>query len=202
VKQAERPDRRSGRASRLFLRHIEQNGIVLRSKAGLGPQGRLDPFAAAERFGVVVANLSDLRSLNQEDVEQLHQLDARIWSGGATKLPDGKLLVVLNPNQTPERAAVTLMEEIAHAHFSHEPSALALQPAGAYIRVYDGAAEDEAYWTAAAALLPSSVIAHGVWRNISVEFLASSHGVSVELVEFRIKTLRLWPLYREYCAAA
>lgn len=202
VSSANGVDQQTRRESRMFLRFIEENGIALRKRAGLGPRERLNPFAAAENFGVVVVNLQDLQKLGAAEMQEIAGIDARTWSGGAIALPNGTLLVVLNPNQTLERATVTLMEEIAHAHYGHTPIALTVEPTGMLGRAYEADTEKEAYWTAAAALLPSSVVARAVWQGIPIETLASSYGVSIELVEFRIKTLQLWPWHREKCAAA
>lgn len=195
------PDRESGRASRSFLRHVEERAIALRQRAGVGPQGRFDPFAAAPRFGVEIGKLEGLQ-LDPEDLQRLQKIDARMWSGGARQLPDGRWIVLLNPNQTPERAVSTMAEELAHAHLDHRPSALLPDAAGLIGRTFDEADEDEAYWTGAAALLPSAVVARAVWHETAAEALASTYAVSLELVHFRIKTLRFWPWYRTYRAAA
>ncbi len=190
-----RPDRQSGRASRTFLRFVEEHGMALRKQVGVGLEERLDPIAIAPKFGIVIGNLESLQ-LDQQDLQRLRTISARTWSGGAQELPDGRLQILLNPNQTPERAVITVMEEVAHAHFGHQPSFLVPDSAGLIGRTFDEADEDEAYWTGAAALLPSVVVARAVWRAVPAETLASTYGVSVELVEFRIKTLRLWPWYR------
>lgn len=175
--------------------------MALREQVGVSPQGRLDPFAAAPKFGIVVGDLTSLQ-LDPCDLQRLEVIDARTWSGGAKQLPDGRYLVLLNPNQTAERGVTTVMEEIAHVYFGHRPSALAAEPTQLIGRTFDEADEDEAYWTGAAALLPSMVVARAVWHAAPVEALASAYGVSLELVEFRIKTLRLWPWYRAHRAAA
>jgi hypothetical protein len=196
-----KPDRQSGQAPRSFLRHVEERAIGLRRQAGVGPEVKLDPFAVARRFGVEVGYFEGLQ-LEPEDIQRLRNINARLWSGGAQQLPDGRLLVVLNPNQTAERAVSTVMEEISHAYLGHRPSALMPEAAGLIGRTFNDADEDEAYWTGAAALLPSVVVARAVWHEIPAETLASMYGVSHELVEFRIKTLRLWPWYRAYRVAA
>lgn len=198
----QRPDRRSGRATRRFLRFVEEHAMALREQAGLGSRGRLDPFLLQASLGIFISTPGTLGNIKEEDREHLKSIDARTWSGGATELPDGKLLILLNPNQTPERAAVTVMEEVAHAHFGHQPVTLVLEPTGVSGRRYDEIAENEAYWTAAAALLPSAVVARAVWDAGPAKTLAADYGVSVELVEFRIKTLRLWPWYQSRRVAA
>lgn len=196
------PNRQTGRATRTFARTIEEHGIAIRQKAGLGRWEQLDPFALQASLNIVIADPRSLGQLTKEDHEQLPLIDARTWSGGAKELPDGRLLVVLNPNQTRERAVVTVMEEVAHAHIGHQPSPLSLNPDQLAGRSYDQVAEKEAYGSAAAALLPSVVVARAVWHSMPAENLSIEYGVSVELVEFRIKTLRLWPWYRDNRAAA
>lgn len=198
---SKRPDRETGRAPRGFLRFVEEHGIALRRQAGVGPRARLDPFATHEALGIIIARAGDLQGLDYEDLERLKTLDARTWSGSGQRLPDGRLLILLNPNQTPERAVITVMEEVAHVHFGHEPSALLAEPTGTWGRRYDATSEDEAYWTAAAALLPSQVIARAVWHRVPASTIATEYGVSRELVEFRIKTLRLWQHYSRQAAA-
>ncbi len=53
------------------------------------------------------------------------------------------------------------MEEICHAYFGHKPS-LVTHANGITTRQYDKAAEQEAYWTAGATLLPSEAVAKRV----------------------------------------
>jgi len=103
---------------------MEEHGMALRKKAGLGSTGRLDPFTVKDELNIIVMTPGDLGGLGDADQAGLLDLNARIWSGGAQELPDGRLLILLNPNQTPERAAITVMEEIAHGHLGHQPSTL------------------------------------------------------------------------------
>jgi Zn-dependent peptidase ImmA (M78 family) len=178
------------------LRSTEGHATALRARAGVDALERLDPRALAHKFGIIVADLDDLTDLAPEDRAHLRSVDAKVWSGMGMPLPDGQLLVLLNPSQTPERAASTIMEEVAHAHLGHQPSQLVTEANGMVRRLYDAAIEREAKWTAAAALLPAKAVARAVWTGTPAQTLASEFGVSVELVEFRIKILHLWS---EYC---
>jgi Zn-dependent peptidase ImmA (M78 family) len=144
---------------------------------------------------VRVVSLEELAALSSEDRLRLTNLDARVWSGMCVPLPDGSFLAILHPQQTPERANVTLMEEVCHAYFGHKPSRLERQPNGLMKREYDEDAERQAYWTAGATLLPSEVVAKAVWRGQTAEELAAEYGTSTELAEMRIKTLGLWDEY-------
>lgn len=85
------------------------------------------------------------------------------------------------------------MEEFAHHYYDHSPVSFGALSK----RIYDQANEDEAYQTAAAILLPMKVISCGIWRQRSAVDIARRYGVSVELVEMRIKLLNLWTLYKQ-----
>ncbi len=189
-----------GRSSREFQRFVEEHAAELRRRAGIGPLERLDPWAVAPKFGVIIPDLADLVGMSPEDRAHLGAVDAKAWSGGGISLPGGKLLVLLNPSQTAERAAATIMEEVAHVHLGHRPSLLAPQPNGAAGRRYDAQTEREAKRVAAAALLPAVAVARVVWAGTPAAVLAAEFGVSVELVEFRIKILGLWSEYRGHAA--
>lgn len=178
--------------TRQNLRIIEENAFLLRKQAGLAPTDKLDSIKLSKKFNIEIVFPDQISSLPPEQKEHLASLDAKIWSGISNELPDGRLLIILNPNQTPERANVTIMEEIAHIHYGHKPSQLG----GLGQRQYDEKAEQEAYQTAAAALLPSKVVAQAIWSGESAKSLAKKYGASIELAEMRIKLLNLWGPYQ------
>jgi Zn-dependent peptidase ImmA (M78 family) len=62
----------------------------------------------------------------------------------------------------------------------------------AYGRTYDKAEEHDAYYLAAATLLPRSAVIDAVRKNQSSEQIAKAFGTSSELVDYRIKRLGLW----------
>ncbi len=186
------------RSPKQLIEFSEQQGAELRRLAGTGLTERLDPLSLADQFRIMVIDPDQLSSLSDYDREIITGLSGKDWSGGAWPMPDGSLLVMLNPNQTPERRNVTLMEEIAHQHLGHPPSCLRRKEDGTWERSYDKVVEEEAYWTAAAALLPRRIVGKAVWERCTAANLAQKYGVSVELVEFRIKTLNLWPHYNAY----
>ncbi len=179
--------------TRQNLRHIEENAASLRQRVDIAPTDKLDSIKLSKKFNVEVAYPDQISSLPPEQSAYISSLDAKVWSGISNELPNGKLLIILNPNQTPERANVTVMEEIAHVHYGHKPSQLN----GFGQRKYDEKLEQEAYQTAAAALLPSKIIAQAVWNSEPAKALAKKFGASVELVEMRIKMLNLWDLYQQ-----
>lgn len=178
--------------TRQNLRNIEENAALLRQRAGLAPTDRLNSIELSKKFNIEIAYPDQISFLSLEYKEYISKLDAKVWSGISNELPDGKLLIILNPNQTQERANVTVMEEIAHIHYGHQPSRLN----GLGQRKYNEKAEQEAYQTAAAALLPSKIVAQAVWNGESAKTLARKFGASRELAEMRIKLLNLWESYQ------
>jgi hypothetical protein len=174
-----------------FREHVENHARKLRRLAGIDPDVPFDPRSLTREFGIHLVGLDEINNLNDADREHLAAVDARVWSGVGVPLPDGQTLVLLHPGQTRERATVTIMEEVCHAYYGHQPTRLLKMPGGIVRRDYDREKEAEAYWTAAAALLPAHVVAKAVWRGTE-DRLAPDYGVSSELVIFRIKILRLW----------
>lgn len=180
--------------TRAFMRRIEEHALAMRRRGNLGPTEPINPRELAAKFGIVVAAIDSI-GLTAEARLRLASVDAREWSGGARPLPDGRTVVLLHPGQTPERAAVTLMEEAAHVYHGHQPSRFVQLPSGLIRREHNPVVEQEAYWTAAAVLLPSRAVAMAVWKGRSAQELAAEYGISVELTEFRIKTWGFWSKY-------
>jgi hypothetical protein len=181
--------------TRTIMRGIEEQAILLRQRAKVDPLERFDPRSLTNRLEMQLVQLPDVAGLSPESLDIIYHIDPQEWSGMGGILPNGRVMVILNPNMTIERENVTIMEEVAHAHYGHKPSQLRTHPTGLEQRTYDEASEREAYWTAAATLLPSKAVGLAVYRGQSAEDIAILYSTSVELAEMRIKTLRLWPHY-------
>ncbi len=190
------------RTTRALVNFADEQAVLLRQRAGIGPRDRLDPRALVDELRLVIVEPGDVAEATAEDHALVTEVDVKAWSGMGKRLPDGRLLVLLHPSQTPERANITIMEEVAHAHLGHRPSQLILHPSGLEKRAYNEKDEDEAYWTAAATLLPRDVVAHAVWRRQLAAEFAAAYGASPECAEFRIKTLGLWSAYKAYSGHA
>ena len=181
--------------TRLFLRRLEEVAMELRRHAGVGPLGPLDPMLVQGQLGCTIITDEAIATLSSEMRSLVRRMTPQEWSGTGMPLPTGELLVLLNADQTVERARVTALEEVAHRHYGHEPSQITALPGGISSRTFNPRIEQEGYWTAAAALLPMKAVANAVWRKRSAEELATEYGVSIELAEFRIKILGLWNHY-------
>lgn len=186
------------KSSREYMNNVHKHAAFLRVQAGVSALERINPYQLAGRFHINIASIDDLKSLPAEDKEHIKSIDAKVWSGAGIPLPNDTMVVLLHPNQTQERENITIMEEVLHSYFKHEPTSLTMLPGGLMKRTYNELAEKEAYWTAAATLLPAEAVTKLVWKREGVELLAGKYGVSTELVIFRIKTLNLWSDYKKY----
>lgn len=183
-------------ATRDFMRRLEEQAMLLRQRANVSPLARFDPRVLVEQARLRLVYPSDVAHLPQEILDYFSDLNPRVWSGMGKSLSDGVLMVLLNPSMTVERENVTILEEVFHVHYGHRPSQLIKYPNGWERRMYDRQAEQEAYWSAAAALLPSKSVALAVWRGQTAEDLCEAYHASPELAEMRIKTLGLWLEYQ------
>ena len=176
----------------------------LREFAGLRRDEQpLDPFQLAQYANLLVVSFDAIRELlSDESIVQLTEAGKDKWSGGAAsqKLPDGRKLIILNPTHGRNRHNATLMEEISHVFLGHKPRRLGIERKGeqgeTIARDYNGAIEEEAYSTGAAALVPYLALKRFVEEGKTSRQIAAHFHVSRALVEYRIKVSRLWELYK------
>ena len=184
-------------------RGFELSALALRDFAGLNPEQPLDPFALARYANLLVVDFDTISNLSTESREHLLGPAASSWSGGACSipLPDGRRVVILNPTHGPMRTNATLMEEISHVFLGHQPNRLKVvvqdDRGRTLSRDYRKADEDAAYATGAAALLPFAALRKALHEGRTSSQIAKRFRVSRELVEYRLKVTRLWPMYRK-----
>ena len=179
------------RSTSEILETAETVGTLIRHLVEVSAADPFDPLEKLDDLGVSLLWSDEVVGLDLGDVKAV---SARTWSGASWPTPPGEVLpVLLNRNQTIERARVTLLEEVAHHLLGHRPSVV-MPGVG---RTYSGTQEKEAYWSGAAALLPAHAVSFAVWQGERADELARQYGVSDELVEMRIKLLGLWQSYTE-----
>lgn len=184
-------------------RYYEIRARGLREFAGLSRDNeRLDPFDLARAAGLLVAPFEQIAPLlTPETRDHLLGDGSGNWSGGAAShvLPDGRKLIILNPTHGAARQQATLMEEISHLFYGHEPSRLSIkkrnQKGEVVARDYNNEIEEEAYSTGAAALVPYTALVRMVSEGKTIKEIARHFGVSPALVEFRVKISKLWDTY-------
>jgi IrrE N-terminal-like domain len=173
-----------------------------REFARVQPNAPLNPFRLAKFANLLVLDFEQIKGLSEQTRKHLLGDASDKWSGGAASqpLPDGRRIVILNPNHNPMRTHATLMEEISHVFLGHQPSRLkisAKDSRGRSIsRDYRNADEEQAYATGAAALVPYGALRRFVHQGKKSAEIAKHFRVSRELVEYRIKVTRLWSLYK------
>ncbi|HEV7797862.1 MAG TPA: ImmA/IrrE family metallo-endopeptidase [Pyrinomonadaceae bacterium] len=183
-------------------RLFELNALGFRDFARVRAGAPLDPFRLAKFAKLLVVDFDQIKGLSAEAREHLLGAASEKWSGGACSLPlpDGKRIVILNPNHGRMRTNATLMEEVSHVFLGHQPSRLKVDAeteSGRTIsREYRKADEEAAYATGAAALVPFSALRRFVLEGQRSRQIANHFRVSRELVEYRLKVTRLWKTYR------
>ena len=173
-----------------------------RDFARVPPAAPLDPFRLAKFANLVVIDFDQIKGLSAKNRTHLLGSASEEWSGGACSrpLPDGRRIVILNPNHGRMRIHATLMEEISHVFLGHQPTKLKITGENAQGRTisrdYRKADEDAAYGTGAAALVPFSALRTFVLEGRTSRQIGSHFRVSRELVEYRIKVTSLWSTYK------
>ncbi len=174
----------------------------LRDFARLRRDAPLNPFDLARFANLFVVDIKRIEGLSKQSRELLLGSASEEWSGGACSrpLPDGRRIVVLNPNHGPARTNATLMEEICHVFLGHKANRLAViadEDRGQTLaRDYRKLDEEAAYAIGAAALVPFATLRRAVLAGKSAADVARHFRVSRDLIEYRLKVTRLWQTYK------
>lgn len=182
-------------------RKFELKALGLRDFAGVRGDVPLDPFDLARFANLIVVKFEQIEGLSESAKEHLLGVASEKWSGGACKLPDGRKLVVLNPNHGHARTNATLMEEICHVFLGHKTNRLSIvtkdERGKVMSRDYRKADEEEAYGVGAAALVPYATLKRMLAQGRKSSEIATRFRVSRELVEYRMKVTKLWSDYKD-----
>ncbi|MCM3873860.1 MAG: ImmA/IrrE family metallo-endopeptidase [Pyrinomonadaceae bacterium] len=174
----------------------------LRDFARLRHDAPLNPFDLARFANLFVVDIARIRDLSTQSRELLLGSASEEWSGGACSRPspDGRRIVVLNPNHGATRTNATLMEEICHVFLGHKPNRLAViadEGRGQTLaRDYRKLDEEAAYAIGAAALVPFAALRRAVLDGKPAADVARHFRVSRDLIEYRLKVTRLWKTYK------
>jgi Zn-dependent peptidase ImmA (M78 family) len=176
----------------LSKEELEQAAKKFREDLGVENDQPLDSLLL-DVEGVEIVRLRQSECLDPATVLKLSTEACDEWSAMSVPLDRSHehWAVLLNDCHSIERQRVTLLEEVWHILLGHKLTKIA-KVAEAYGRTYDSAEEHDAYYLAAATLLPrDAVIARVSERRSSAE-IARLFGTSSELVDYRIKRLGLW----------
>lgn len=172
----------------------ELEGIAerFRTDLGLGTDQPLDSLRI-EVEGVHVVPLSKTNCLEAATVKQLRGDAGGEWSAMSVPidLDNERWAVLLNDSHAVERQRVTLLEEYWHILLGHKLTKIS-KVAEAFGRTYDATEEHDAYYLAAASLLPKGAVLTCIDKRLASPQIANKFGCSPELVDYRIKRLGLW----------
>ena len=171
----------------------ENNGISLRGKFNVPSESPLRPFDLEIENVHLFATRAEIGSLvDKRHCKKLFGIYNRVWSG-ITIPVDNEFVVIINPTHSSGRRNATLMEEYFHILLDHRPSKIyECKKTGLSRREFDPVIEKEAYHSASAALVPFKALKKLVSDDGTVEAIAEHFEVSEQLVNFRLKTCKLY----------
>ena len=176
----------------LSKEELERIAGEFRKDLGLSPDQPLESMKL-DVEGVCIYEFSKTKCLEASLVRKLRTEMSDEWSAMSVPLDElgDRWAVLLNDDHKKERQRVTILEEYWHILLGHKLTKIA-RIAEAYGRTYDQSEEHDAYFLAAASLLPKTALEKAVKQKQSSAVIAQKFGTSAELVDYRIKRLGLW----------
>jgi transcriptional regulator with XRE-family HTH domain len=176
----------------LSKEELEETADKFRRDLDLSGEQPLDSLRV-EVEGILLIRLTSTNYLERSLVKHLGVDACDEWSAMSVPLnhSEDTWAVLLNDCHTVERQRVTVMEEYWHILLGHKLTKIA-RVADGYGRTYDQSEEHDAFYLAAATLLPRSAIIDAVSHRTSSADIARKFGTSAELVDYRLKRLGLW----------
>jgi Zn-dependent peptidase ImmA (M78 family) len=169
----------------------EHNGLDLRHELKLSLDECLHHEAAFDL-------LSDVHVLPHTQLQLMPAIASYFsgsksgrWSGMCVPCPEGETMVIYNGHHPLRRIRATLMEEFFHLWLGHALTRLRLLSDGGARRDFDSDKESEAYGSGAAALVPYKPLRAMLEMGQAIQSIADHFLVSEQLVEFRIKVVKL-----------
>lgn len=157
----------------------------VRGKLGLPTYASFDPFAYAELLDVPCTPVSSLPGCSEETLVHVAGVGRKDFSA-VTVYRSARTIVVYNDNNSPERQRSDVSHELAHITLRHKPRPVFGEGG---CRAWDEEQkeqEEEAVWLASAFLVPSEVALEIARSRIPMEEAASTYGVSVQLMRYRL----------------
>ncbi len=175
---------------------MEELAAQLRADISLGEQQSFDSLKLKIE-GVTVLTLDQLDTIPIELSTHLLKNAVDEWSAMSIPLDllNDEWAVLRNDRHKIERQRVTYLEECWHIMLGHQLTKIA-KISDSYGRTFSSSEEDEAFYLAAASLLPKSAVEAAVKNGEPAKVVARKFGVSEQLVEYRIKRLGLWAKHK------
>lgn len=166
-----------------FKSEAERLADSIRSTLGLRPGDPLDPDAVAGYLGAAIVAADQL--VGKERLEKLKSIQEDAFSAVTFRLPDGRVVVVYNPQHSQGRVRSDLAHELSHLILAHETRTIELV-AGRNLFTCNPEQEDEANWLAGCLLLPRPVVLAAARAGLTARELANQQGVSEAMARYRL----------------
>jgi transcriptional regulator with XRE-family HTH domain len=175
---------------------MEEMAELFRIELGLMEDEPLNPFEIRVE-GVEVIGLSDIPTIDIQLKNLLQPSGRQQWDAMSIPLSKDmeKWIIVWNDKRRGGRKNVSLLEEYWHILQGHKLTRMN-KVADVYGRTFGEVEEHDAYYLAAATLLPAKTIKRIVNEKEDIIEAADRYGVSKDLIEYRIKRLGLWRKYK------
>jgi len=175
---------------------MEDMARKLRSELGLDDKAPLNALSLRIN-GVDVLVPSEVIKLSNECIDYLTGKGSDDWSAMSVplNLAEDRWAIVRNDTHLIGRQRVTYLEECWHILLGHKLTKVA-KIGSAFGRTYESSEEHDAYYLASATLLPEVAVAEAVDKGKTANEIADLFGTSPELVEYRIKRMGLWRVYK------
>lgn len=167
-----------------FKAAAERLAIEVRGSMGLDVHDRLDPRALAEKVGVAVFELPEVRrfGLKEQSLRFLLGRGRHEFSAALVEC-NGARVIVANTAHSEVRQASNIVHEVSHLLLRHEPPAAVIE---AGCRCWDAAMELEADWLAGELLVPRQAALEVARQQGDAGIAALRFGVSRALMEWRL----------------
>lgn len=180
----------------LSKQEMEEMADHFRRDLGIADDAPLDALRVRIE-GVDVFVPTEIPELDSACLSFLMDAGCDQWSAMSVPLDldSDQWAVLRNDQHQLARQQVTYLEECWHIMLGHRLTKIA-KVSDAFGRTYDSTEEHDAYYLAAASLLPKAAVTKCVMEGDGSDVIAQRFGVSQPLAEYRIKRLGLWKAFR------
>jgi len=167
-----------------FKADAERAAARYRAELGLGSADVLDVVALAKHLKVAVVDAGTL--IERSRLEELERLQAFAFSAATFEIED-KHVIVTNPLRAAGRLASDIAHELSHLELKHELSEVR-ELDGVPFRTCRPDEEEQATAFGGIILLPRSLLIRAAARGRTIEQIAETAGVTVEMARYRYNT--------------
>ncbi len=167
-----------------FRAETERTSVAIRDEMGLEESDSVNVRDVAEHLKIAVVDADEL--VERKRLEELESIQAYAFSACTFDIEDSAVIVV-NPLHPKERQVSDIAHEMAHVILKHELTEIR-EIAGVPFRTCRSDQEEEATTWGGTLLLPRPLLLEAARNGMSIEDIATSFGVTVDMARFRFNT--------------